>query len=851
MIPPHWLSAVRYLARHPWLALLSVLGIALGVAMVVAVDLAGHSARQALVLSMESIVGRTTHHIEGGTAGVPEAVYHELRAMPNAPPMAPVVEATVSLQSHPGHSFRLLGVDPTVEAGFRGFLDRGGALDPQAAWALAMRLDSVLMLRADGERLDIEAGESLSLLLPNGRREVTVAALFSPPGTPRGLSGLMLMNIVGAQRLLEQTDRLTRIDLILPEGDVGEVVAARLRARLPAGLRLEPSWARTEALSGMLRAFNFNISALSLLALLVGMFLIYNTMSFMVVQRRPLLGTLRTLGVTRSQVFISILFESLFLGLLGTAAGLLLGLALAWFLLDLVARTINDLYFALQVSALHLSTLALAKGVALGLMGSLAAAVPPAWEAAHTPARQVLSRSALETKTRRLVPRLALAGVLGSLAALPILFWPSKDLLLAYVGLVVLVVSIGLWVPGLTMVLMGLLDRVLPADRMPSLRMAERGVVASLSRTGVAVAALTIALSTTVGMGVMIESFRSTVADWLQRTLSADVYISRGAAAPRGAVLPPGLADRVAVLPGVAQAVTWRRQRVDTEFGPLIMSGFELYPQVLEAMNVIMGDPERAFAAVKNPVRHPPAVLIGQPLAYHHDLSPGETFLIETRKGKVPFEVAAVYQDYGSDRGRMTISREVFVEYFGDVGVSGIGLYLAEDAEAQAVMARVRDLATRQTPLWVNSAAEVRRMSLEIFDRTFTITAVLRLVALVVSIIGVVSALTALQLERARELAVLRAIGMTAAQVGRMATLQSLLLGLVAGLVALPVGTALSLVLSFVINRRAFGWTIEFHPSVATLTEALLAAVLAALAAGLYPAWRMARTTPALAMREE
>src|SRR5690606_2928506 len=178
----------------------------------------------------------------------------------------------------------------------------------------------------------------------------------------------------------------------------------------------------------MTRAFQLNLNALSLLALIVGAFLIYNTMTFSVVQRRPLIGTLRTLGVTRREVFALVLGEALLIGAAGTALGLGLGLALADGLLGLVTRTIDDLYFNLTVSRLTITPASLAKALALGLGATVAAALAPAREATHAPPVTVLSRSSVETRAHRRRPWLAGAGVAAMLLGAALLLIPSKAL---------------------------------------------------------------------------------------------------------------------------------------------------------------------------------------------------------------------------------------------------------------------------------------------------------------------------------------------------------------------------------------------------------------------------------------
>ncbi len=857
MIALHVRAGWRHLTRHRWLTALSVLGIALGVGVVVAVDLASTSARLALKTSMAAVVGEATHQILAGPDGLPETVYRDLRLGGWETPLAPIIEATVSVANRPGHSFRLLGVDGTAEFA----LGRGqmGATGAGLATGDGL-LGAVRGITQPGQvwissraaaALNLAPGDALELLLPLGRGTVTVAGVLEDAGTDRDLSGLMLMDIAAAQELLAMDGRISRIDVRLPQGRAGEQALAALQARLPAGLRVETTGSRVRAMEGMTRAFEFNLMAMSLLALVVGLYLIYNTLSFAVVQRRPLLGILRTVGVTRGQVFRAILGEALLLGLAGTLLGLLLGTALAQFLVGLVGRTINDIYYTLQISQLALSPWGLAKGLLLGLIGSALAALPAAWEAARTPPRQVLNRSDLEARTRRLVPRLAILGLLLAVMILPLLLWPSRSLLPVYAGLIALVLAASLVIPALTVGLMGLVVRLVPAGRGLLLRMAARGVVRSLSRTGLAIAALTVALSTAVGVGTMIHSFRGSVTDWLERTLSAQIYVSPGGGAPRGARLPDSLLPRLAALPGMAEVVGIRAAPIDTPDGPVGVSAAPFTEQLRGALQFLAGDPARALAALADGQRETPAVLASEPLAWHRQLKVGDRLQLATDAGWRAFEVVGIYQDFASDQGHLLMDEATFRRHWNRPGVTGIGLYLAPGADEAALVTQIQALATPEMPLSVMRTAGIRAFSLQIFDRTFAVTGVLRLLTLIVSLAGVTSALMALQLERTRECAVLRALGMTPGQVRRWVTLQTTLMGAVAGLLAVPVGLVLAAVLTGAVNQRAFGWTIDFQIAPGLLVQALVLAVLAALVAGAYPAWRMGRTSPALALREE
>lgn len=856
--PLHRRAGLRPLRRHPGLAALAVLGIALGIAVVLAVALVGASARTALSRSLDSVLGPATHQVLGPPGGVPQSLYAELR-LAFAVPMAPVIDALATPVQAPGRSLRLLGVEPVAELDLRGGRLPADAADPLAGARFMTTPGQVLVPASLATELAagpdgagaLQPGDVLALRLADRVVQVEVAGML--PAQARGppLTGLLFMDIAGAQTLLGLGDRISRIDLRLPSGAAGEALAEAIAAALPAGARLETTGARTQALQGLTDAFEFNLRAMSLLALVVGLYLIYNTMAFTVVQRRPLFGTLRLLGVTGGQLFRTLMLEAALLGLAGTVVGLGLGVLLAQGLLGLVARTINALYYPLPLAQLTLDAPTLVATAALGIGGAMAAATLPAREAAGTPPRQTLDRAALEARLRRRLPWLAALGVPVALLAVPLLAWPSTSLLPAYGALVALVLAMSLWVPWLSWHASRGLARLLPVNRLPALRLAVRGVGASLSRTGLATAALTLALATAMGVAIMIHSFRLSVESWLTQTLSADFYVSPGTEAPRGAYVDEAVAEALAARADVAAVVGIRNVRLPGPGGEVNVTGITLAPPVLESFSLLDGQADAAFAALADPGRRPPAALASEPLALHHGLARGERVTVSGRDGAQTLEVVGIYRDYGSDQGRLLVAAPVLAALAAAPGYNGIGVYLQPAAAADEVLAAARALATPDHPLAVQPTQGILEFSLKVFDQTFAVTAVLRVLTLVISLVGIVGALMALQLERLRELATLRALGMTPGQIGGTVTLQTLLLGLLAGVFALPTGLALAAVLTGEINRRAFGWTIAFVLPAPVLLQTLLLALLAALVAAALPAWRAAHIRPALALRSE
>lgn len=858
-------AALRFHLRHPLQLLLSILGVALGVALVVSIDLAIGSARAAFRASSEAISGRSTHQVLGGGSGVPDTLAGAIRrAFPGSVGAAPVVEGYALSPRLPGRALRILGVDPFSEAPVRPFLGEVGGLEfPRLLTTPA----GILLGVATAAEAGVVPGDTLPLRLMGREVAAPVLGILDPadPLAREGVADLLLMDIAQAQLLLAEPG-LSRIDLVLPDGAAGEEALRRIRSLLPPGTQLQPTGARTEMMADMTRAFDLNLTALSLLALVFGMFLIYNTMTFAVVRRRRTFGTLRALGVTRAELLRGILGEAALLGGLGAVAGVLLGIVLGEGLVGLVTRTINDLWFVVRVEEAVLSPGALLKGGVLGIGATLLASLPPAWEATSVTPRSALLRSGIEERARGFVPRAAVAGALLLAVGGAVLLLPSRRVGVAFAGLFPVLIGIALLVPGATVLSMRALRP--PLSRVAGIlgSLAARGVSGSLSRTAPAMAALVIAVSVTVGLGIMISSFRGSVVRWLDGTLQADVYLSppEVLANRSEGTLPPELAGAIGALPGVQGVSTYRgREFATSRYGLVRVVALDLHPLGEGAIHFLEGEPERARSAF----RAGEGIWISEPFAFRHDVSLGESLVLDTETGERALPVAGIFRDYGSDRGVVMMDRALYDQLWTDRGITSIGVFGAPvegdrtggpggdtlGVGPGTLEASIREVVAAQggEGIQVRSNRTLRELSLEVFDRTFAITGVLRALAFIVAFIGILSALMALQLERERELGVLRANGMTPGQLRRLITTQTGLMGLVAGVLAIPSGILLATVMIHVVNRRSFGWTLDMELGPALLLQSVALAVAGALLAGVYPALRMSRTSPAAALRGE
>jgi putative ABC transport system permease protein len=842
-----WNVGWRHLLRHPWQSVLMVVGILLGVAVVVSIDLANASASRAFELSTEAVTGRATHQIADGPDGLDETIYTRLRREGVTRQAAPVITDYVSSPQLGDRPLQLLGMDPFAEPPFRDYVAPQGDATIGGLTDLLTRPGAILLSDEVARQYRLTAGMPITLEIEGYSHAAFVAGLLKPSDnlSRRALDGMLLTDIATAQELTGKLGKLDRIDLILRD----DAAVARVRAWLPQGVHLTPVEARSGSIEQMTAAFRVNLTALSLMALIVGMFLIYNTMTFSVVQRRPLFGTLRCLGVTRREIFILVVGEAFIVGVLGGALGVGLGVLMGQGAVRAVTQTMNDLYFAVTVTGVEVPVASLVKGLLLSIVATVITAAIPAWEAASVPPRAALVRSGIESKTRQMVRGAAVAGAVLLVAGGGVLMIPTRNLVLSLVGTFVVMMGFALLAPPALLVLMRGASPLAGRAWGTLGRMAPRNVVNALSRTSIAVAALMVAVSVTIAVSLMVGSFRHTVIVWLGQTLRGDVYISVPSATATQALgkIDPKAVSILQTWPGVARADTLRAVVVDSPSGPVHVDAIN-NPDLGVVRLFLWAEarPEAMWALMQGDV-----VIVSEPFATLFNLRRGSRVTLDALDGPHTFRVVGVYYDYASSQGTVIMAQPVYRRLWRDDAITAVSLRLAPNVRADQVTRELQDTLGPIQRLFVRPNTALREDALAVFDRTFAITGALQILATVVAFIGVLSALLSLLLEKQRELGILRAMGLTVRELWGLVMLESSLMGAVAGMLAMPTGFALSVILIYIINRRSFGWTLQMSIGWEPFVQALAVAVLAALLAGIYPARRLGRMLAAEALRYE
>ncbi len=836
---------LRYFGRHKTLTILNIAGVALGVAVFVAVRLANQSALQSFRASIDLVAGRANLEIGAYDLRFSEGVIRQVWEDPAVAAATPLVEQICALPDFPGEYLHLHGVDAFTNGRFRTWEFQppdGGQVRPEA---FLEDTRAVAITEPLARRLGIPLGGGLRVRI-NGRLETLRARFFLKPN--RDAVGadehLAIIDIANAQELLGAVGRLNRILAMVEPGADPDAVAARLQEQLPPQIFARRPERRNRQIEAMLGAFQLNLTALSLISLLVGMFLVYNTVSHAVVRRRYEIGVLRALGVTGGGIQAMFLAEALLLGVVGAALGLLLGVVLAQSLVGAVSRTISSLYILMAVREVFLSPGTLALGAGAGLAAVAAAAWLPAREAAGVTPVQAFAPETLEDTARRRAPVWLLTGFGFAAGA-----WLSAHAArsgagpawLSFAAAACTVLAASFAVPTLSRLAGGaalLLARCVPG--WITGRLAAGNFGRSLHRNSVTIAALAAALAMLLGLSIMIHSFRTTVDSWLSSTISADVFVAPALqlVAPGAETLPPDAVRAVRESPGALNVNAFRETAARDGGNRVRIGASDFFTMAEHGPPPFPG---RDGAAILRAARQRNAVVISEPLARRLGRAAGDRLELDTPSGRKSFPIEGVFTDYSSSEGFAVMDRRLYAALWRDPAVNTLAVYLDGKTDAAAFRDTLRARLAPFGEFLVYANRDLRREVFRVFDQTFEVTAVLRIIALLVSGLGIFLTLTILVLERRRELATLRAAGATRAQMARIVHGEALLIGAVGSAAGVATGFVLAAILTYVVNLAFFGWTIQWAVPWPLVWSTPLWVLAACVAAAWLPARRAGR----------
>jgi putative ABC transport system permease protein len=822
-------SFLRYLPRRLSLSLLQLMGVACGVAAVVGMTMSAITALASFTKAVEFLSGKATHSMQRPAGPTEESALAGLARDPAVVRFSPVIDRRLRLAN--GDLVRFLGVDPFLDRAIRPEIADAEVRPAKdnAAGALSFLLDddAVLVDKELARQLQLSSGS----LLQTTRGALRVIGTFSnPSGEP-----LVLMDIAHAQKLFTLNGFVDRVDLILAD-------ESGFRGRWEEGFLIQSGRQRSAAFSAMLGAFRLNLEALSLLALFVGVFLIYNTAMFAVLNRRRDTGILRSLGARRYEIIAAFVTEILILGFIGGALGGIIGYFLTRFLTALIGTSITDLYFFLRPEPSAWSNWILFAGVALGCGASMLGGALPLLEIVRTDPAKALSGRVAGRQSGRNAHRTSLAGLLILAVSTVLLILPRTHIYVGFAGVFGFLIGVSLLTgsvlvaihPGLRWVL----GRV---GRLPG-KVAAGNIRQNLGRTAVAVAAFMVALSMSVGLGSMIGSFRQSLVWWMESQLQGELYIGKIGEAD----VPESFYEEVKKMPGLGGADPYRNVQVLYRDVPVYVASVDAsVVQRFTHFGWLKGGNEN-WEQVKRG-----GVVISESFSRRFGIKSGDTMTLHGAHGPAEFRVGGIFYDYTTEHGLLMMDRSTFLRVFGDHTINSLAAFIDPDNPHRLELIQEIKKKAEARGLPVQTQSQLRASILKVFDNTFAVTRSMRALAIVVAFFGIAGALLTLFMERRHDFGIYRALGFSTGQIATMTLLEGLGMGAVSYLLSMGAGTILAVLLINVINLRSFNWTIFFYPELGPYAWTAITALVASLGAAAYPIWKVCRTYPQMQIREE
>lgn len=845
---------LRPMVREKIRTLLTLAGIAVGVAVIVAIALSNQSALRAFRQSVDAVSGKANYQI-ASDAGIDETLLLKLHPLwRHGLRFAPVIDVDGILQ--PSQiPIRILAVDLLSDIHFRDYryaavLSGGAPADSPAFYIDLFRDDSIILPATFAQQHALRLGSPLQLNVLGNDAAMIVRGILEARGPATAFNGSIgIMDISAAQKRFGMLGRITRVDLLVPD----DRLIPEIRRLLPPNARLERPSRRNERVEKMLRAFRVNLFALAGVALLVGMFLVYNTVLISILRRRRDVGVLKTLGASPRQILVAFLTEGLLFGVVGSIVGIALGNILAHSILGMIGRTINALYVTSEPQSVVLTPGIIAVGAAVGVLLSVVSAIQPAIEASRV-RPNLLIRPGLQQDVRRLQRRsLAIAAILCFAAGAAASAFPARNGIAygGYAAVLFVVVGFSLLSPMIVTLGSSLLGSPLRSAFGTIGQLATASLPASLRRTAVATAALALAIGMMVAVALMVGSFRETVRVWVNQTVSSDLWLrpSKLLSNADTALFPAKIAEELRRVPFIA-AIDPVRGRDMVYRDSIIAVGSGDLDVVGSHGDLPMITPRSSHQALDEAKRRG-GVVVSESFSLKFGMGVGDAVALPTVQGVVRFPITGIYRDYSNDRGVVVMDRAVYARAFRDDAINTVVIYLRSGVRPEEARAKLEAMFGPKYHAFAVTNREIRTEVMKIFDQTFVITYALLAVALIVAVLGIVNTLSALILERARELALLRVLGVTVGEVRRMILLESSILGMTSTIVGIAMGYVLSLILIYVINKQSFGWTIQFHTPVTLIVVSSLTTFLAAALSGFVPARLATRLDLAAAVKTE
>src|SRR6266850_4441748 len=842
----------RHVQRHRLRTLLTFLGITLGVGVIVAIAVVNRSLTGSFQSTIEKIAGKAVLLVSNGESGIIESAFPLIRDTAGVQDAAAAVEGFLPVRGAEKERLYLYGVDLLTDTAIRDHRFVGAKSDFDQALDFISLPDSIALTESFSRRLNLPLGTKITLTTSRGKQDYTVRALLREEGMAKVFGGnLALMDLPVAQQALGKEGKLDIVDLTVEEGQKIEAVKERLTQRLQGSAEVERPRKRGEQIELLLTSFRVGLFFVSLIALFVGFFLIYNTVSVSVIQRRKEIGVLRCVGMKRSELLRLILTEALLLALAGSIAGAVLGWLLSRAALVAVGETVGNLFSLIDLVSGNFTLRELALALGSGVAVALLAALHPAWEAMRVSplenARQAAWRPVGRQPTS-LANRLGLCCMVLSpllLAIAPSFDGSVERFSVGVIGMLIFLLALAAFCPAIISFVVGWFWQShtrLPGFDGIEARLASDSLRRNPFRSGITIATMVISLAAIFTIAAFVNSVRGSLLAWVDQMVTADLIVSSGArtAGPRNVPLREDLLPEFGKIPGIKVIDLYRLIRSSYQGKPILIESFSARDSAsVRNLPMVAGD----SAAALREMGEGKGVIISESFQSKFGKAANDTVELITPSGLIAFKVIGVYIDYSSDSGSVLLDRALYKKYWREDLLDAFDLWLEPGADQQAIIQTIKERYGEPYQLFISTHRELKESVVRIMEQSFVVNYAVEIIAIVVAIFSVINTLLASVLDRTREIGVLRAIGATQAQVRRIVVLEAGWMGLIGGVLGLFAGTVMAYHHVVYNTKELTGWTFQFYYPYGVALFSLIAAVALCLLAGYGPAKQAASTS--------
>ena len=828
--------------RHQLRTWLTLLGIALGVAVIASISIVNRTLSVSFQRTIDLIAGKAVLQVVNAESGVKESFYPLIRDTAGVKEAAPAVEGFLPLVDFKGERLFVYGVDFLTDFFIRDHQFAGTSFSFDSALNFIARPDSIALTESLSRRLGLPVGSKVTLNTSVGTQDYTVRGLLKEQGTAKVFGGsFALMDLPVAQRAFGKEGKLDIVDLTVEEGEEIDAVRKRVAAALKGVAMVERPKERGEQIESLLTSFRVGLFFVSLIALFVGFFLIYNTIAISVVQRKREIGTLRCLGLLRRDLLKLLMLEALLIALPGSLAGVAIGLLLAKGAVLLTVQSVSNLFFEVDLTSTAFSWRDLWIGLASGLGVSLVAALYPAWEATRVSPLENYRRAVWSPRSQRPVRATVFGFLLLMAAVLVWVFSPGglsgvRGFTLGMAAALVFLLALCFLSSLFLHWSVRFLRLCMEPFNWVGGRLGIDNLDRSAVRSGITVATLMISLASIFTIAAFINSVRGSLISWVDRMVTADLIVTSSArtAGPMNVSLrEEDLADELKNLSGVRVVDFYRLIRSTYQGKPILVESFSAKDsQTVRDLPMVEGRKTEALSQMAEGA----GVIVSESFTARFGKGQGDMMELATPSGIQRFTVLGVYMDYSSDSGSVLIDRALYKRLWKDDLVDAFDLWLTPGTDEQAVIQTVKRDYGEKYQLFVSTHRELRESVVGIMEQSFIVNYAVLLVAVVVSVLSVINTLLTSVLDRNREIGVLRAIGATKGQLKLMVVAEAGWIGLAGGILGLVSGTIISYQHVVYNTKILTGWTFQYHYPFGVALACLVLAVVLCLLAACVPA---------------